>query len=267
MLRFFLLTLLHLLLILPSQWLSQYQGLSLTSRGQHSALPHLRIPSCLFDTDTNTSKKNQSTQPYFHQNVYQDSTIEKRKKNKKGEGILSAESYVRYLKLYARRYGLESSMMLGYSVVKVCRISETLPSTSSLLQGPGTSNFNFDSDRSWIVDSTNESRTADSKENYLLPIESLNSKLNIDNNNHDDNNDNDNKNKNIKKNNFKWEVHYKQLYGDKKGRIFVSYCNSVVVACGKSQIPVTDENLLNTLKGFSGNIINAKNVKNVQGDK
>ena len=111
--------------LLHHQWLSQYQGLTLTSRGQHSALPNLKIPICLFDTNTNikntnldnwkNDRKDSSNNEVRNEN--ENSNKNENKNEFKGEGYLSAESYVRYLGLYARRFCLESYMKLGYTVV------------------------------------------------------------------------------------------------------------------------------------------------------
>ena len=221
--------------LLHHQWLSQYQGLTLTSRGQHSALPNLKIPICLFDTKTNIKNTNPDNRKNDRKdssnnevrNENENSNKNENKNEFKGEGDLSAESYVRYLKLYARRFGLESYMKLGYTVVKVCRAEESLHSTSSQLQGSRTLNSS--------INTSNESRIESFTEKCLL----------------------------LKR--YKWEVHYKQLYGNNKDQIFVNYCNSVVIACGKAQIPVTDENLLTTLKGFAGQVVDAKEIKNIKG--
>ena len=196
-------------------------------------MPFLKIPICLFDTNSNientnsySDNKNNSSNDCSRN---ESKNGNKNEKKIKGEGDLSAESYVRYLRLYARRFGLDSCMKLGCSVVKVCRAGESLHSPSSQLQGSRTSNSS--------VTKSNESKIEDFSDNSLA----------------------------LKKCKYKWEVHYKQLYGNNKNQIFVNYCNSVVIACGKSQMPVTDENLLHTLKGFSGKVLDAKEIKNIKG--
>lgn len=199
--------------------------MTLTSRGQHSALPHLKIPDCLFDTKipperdgtqisrnlNSTNTKNHILFPNENENYHSSKGNEKQNynsKNKRSEKELSAESYVRYLRMYARRFGLDSTMRLGCSVVKVSR----LPATSVC----------------------GESAGGVSTVGYP-PRDDM------------------------------WEVQYSftDINGERKLAVLYSKC--VVVACGKAQIPISDHNLTEALKGFSGQTVYAKDVKDIEG--
>jgi hypothetical protein len=61
-----------------------------------------------------------------------------------------------------------------------------------------------------------------------------------------------------------WEIQYVDNSGDKPIEV-TAICHSIVVACGKAQVPVTDHQLLQTLEGYTGQVKDARDVKNVEG--
>ena len=131
-------------------------------------------------------------------------------------------------------------MKLGCEVVKVCKCEKG--------RVPDCSSGNILSNSNNVL--TNSNTNTESKTNAAKNV-ILNSNLNLHNN--------DNKNYE-----YEWEVHYKQLYGPKKGEIFITLSHSIVVACGKAQVPVSDNRLLEKLKGFEGKVVCARDVKNIQ---
>jgi hypothetical protein len=169
---------------------------------------------------------------------------------------LSAESYVRYLKMYARRYGLERHMQLGCSVVKVIQ--------SDVCLGEGEGDV--------------ESQCVGSEGSHEKTFTSYPSDVSI------DRGYTRNQNKNISPSSssstsstFKggsergserglgWEVHYTYSTPSGARGIAVTHCRCVVVACGKAQLPATDPHLMNILKGYTGYTVNAKDVKDLEG--
>ena len=229
-------------MIFVAKWLTQYQGLSLTSRGQHSALPHLKIPKCLFDVQNNDPTKKDHDLPRNQPsdikiNNYSDNNPKDRNGNgdgkTSGDGELTAESYVRYLKLYARRYGLESSMNLGCSVVKVCRAGKGMSHSMSSQRHGGDIGVGVN-DGGVGYTNTYHNDTAHTTHTSELEGEG-------------------------------WEVHVVEnnsISGEIK---YVINSRCVVVACGKSQVPSIDPLLSAALKGYTGHIVNAKDVKDIAG--
>jgi hypothetical protein len=198
--------------------------LTLTSRGQHSALPHLRIPDCLFDTKSTPSRTGTQTssRPINSgdvenhctplKNEYEDTSLKNVVEGKnKAEKELTAESYVRYLRMYARRFGLDSTMRLGCSVVKVSHLSTPNVVCGEEGEGVGGTKGGFP------------------------PSSDL------------------------------WEIQYSYISNNGARELAVLYSKCVVVACGKAQIPIIDEGLIDALKGFSGQTVYAKDVKDIEG--
>jgi hypothetical protein len=200
--------------------------LTLTSRGQHSALPHLKIPDCLFDTKSTPSRtgtrtfsrplnsKNRDVENHHTplQNENEDTSLKNvNEGNNKAEKELTAESYVRYLRMYARRFGLDSTMRLGCSVVKVSHLS-----TPNVVCGE-------------------EGEGVGGSKGGIPPLSDL------------------------------WEIQYSYISNNGARELAVLYSKCVVVACGKAQIPIIDEGLTDALNGFSGQTVYAKDVKDIEG--
>lgn len=202
--------------------------MTLTSRGQHSALPYLRIPDCLFDTKTTPSRTGTRTDSGLlnSKNTDLKKQIPLQNKSdivswgkaneglKKAEKELTAESYVRYLRMYARRFGLDSAMKLGCSVVKVSRVSAQ-KAVSGKGEGGG--------------------EDVGGNKGGTPPLTDL------------------------------WEIQYSYINNTGIRELAVLYSKYVVVACGKAQIPITDKGLTKALEGFSGQTVYAKDVKDIEG--
>ena len=269
----------------PEQWLSQYEGLSLTSRGQHSALPHLRIPSCLFDTETKAAGRskgsgnvlNDDNSSSHYGNIHKtpssapssSSSSSTKSDHAHAQKQLSAESYVRYLKMYARRYGLERHMQLGCSVVKViqsdvCQGEGEGDVESQCVGSEGCHEKTF---TSFTGDNSNDKGYTRNQNRNMPSSPSSSSSSST-----------------LKRGSEKglergierwsergserglgWEVHYTYLTPTGARGIAVTHCRCVVVACGKAQLPATDPHLMNILKGFTGYTVNAKDVKDLEG--
>jgi hypothetical protein len=208
--------------------------LTLTSRGQHSALPYLRIPDCLFDTKTTPSRTGTRTSSGLLNSKNTDLTKQIPLQNnsdiiswgkaneglKKAEKELTAESYVRYLRMYARRFGLDSAMKLGCSVVKVSRLSaQKAVCDKGEGQGGGEG----------------EGGDVGGNKGVTPPLTDL------------------------------WEIQYSYINNTGIRELAVIYSKFVVVACGKAQIPITDKGLTKALEGFSGQTVYAKDVKDIEG--
>ena len=261
--------------VTPAQWLSQYEGLSLTSRGQHSALPHLHIPSCLFDTETKSLGRsngdmtgkgsedvllNGDNNSSHYGNIHKmpspppPSSPSMKREHARAQKQLSAESYVRYLKMYARRYGLERHMQLGCSVVKAFQ--------SDVCKGEGGGEGDVESqyansegshDKAFTSCTADDSNDRGNARNQSRNMPSSSSLL---------------PSSTLKRGSERgsgWEVHYTYLTPSGVRGIAVTHCKCVVVACGKAQLPTTDPHLMNILKGYTGYIVNAKDVKDLEG--
>ena len=202
--------------------------MTLTSRGQHSALPYLRIPDCLFDTKTTPSRTGTRTSSGLLNSKntdlknqvplqYKSDIVSWGKANEglnKAEKELTAESYVRYLRMYARRFGLDSAMKLGCSVVKVSRMS-----AQKAVCGKGEGG----------------GEDVGGNKGGTPPLTDL------------------------------WEIQYSYINDTGIRELAVLYSKYVVVACGKAQIPITDKGLTKALEGFSGQTVYAKDVKDIEG--
>ena len=202
--------------------------MTLTSRGQHSALPYLRIPDCLFDTKTTPSRTGTRTSSGLLNSKNTDLKNQVPLQNKsdivswgkaneglnKTEKELTAESYVRYLRMYARRFGLDSAMKLGCSVVKVSRMS-----AQRAVCGKGEGG----------------GEDVGGNKGGTPPLTDL------------------------------WEIQYSYINNTGIRELAVLYSKYVVVACGKAQIPITDKGLTKALEGFSGQTVYAKDVKDIEG--
>ena len=177
--------------------------------------------------------------------------------------------------MYARRFGLQPHMMLGYSVVKVCR--RTTDSTRTTDTRTTDKTGTVGTSGAWTTDT----RTTDTR-TRLTTGSMVDKELDS-----DDVISNDNSSSSSSSSDgddYEWEVHYKKVNSwgntntnddnnynnnnenNNENQIFITYCHSVVVACGRAQIPVTDEGLKGALSGFSGPIINAKDVKDIKGE-
>jgi hypothetical protein len=130
------------------------------------------------------------------------------------EKELTAESYVRYLRMYARRFGLDSTMKLGCSVVKVAHLS-----TPAVVCG----------------EDEGAGGNIGGSKGGILPLSDL------------------------------WEIQYSYNNNDGVRELAVLYSKFIVVACGKAQIPIIDDGLTEALKGFSGERVYAKDVKDIEG--
>lgn len=241
------------------QWLSQYEGLSLTSRGQHSALPHLRIPSCLFDVTTKApDERNGDTTVAPCENAMNDVSFRNNSsvKGAYAEKQLSAESYVRYLKMYARRYGLERHMKLGCSVVKV--VQSRFFTAEGDVESQCVSGEDSHSSSSSYIHADDDSNGYylgnPRKGNSNITISSLSSTGGKDRGRYRG-----------RDSGLVWEVHY--TYSNPSGArvAAVTHCRCVVVASGKAQLPATDPYLTDILKGYTGHTVNAKDVKDLKG--
>ena len=202
--------------------------MTLTSRGQHSALPYLRIPDCLFDTKTTPSRTGTRTSSGLLNSKNTDLKNQVPLQNKsdivswgkaneelkKAEKELTAESYVRYLRMYARRFGLDSAMKLGCSVVKVSPMS---------------------AQRAVCGKSEGGGEDVGGNKGGTPPLTDL------------------------------WEIQYSYINNTGIRELAVFYSKYVVVACGKAQIPITDKGLTKALEGFSGQTVYAKDVKDIEG--
>lgn len=270
----------------PEQWLSQYEGLSLTSRGQHSALPHLRIPSCLFDTDTKPQGRrrediaakgredvlNGDENSSHYGNIHKipssasasppssSASSSMKSGHAHAQKQLSAESYVRYLKMYARRYGLERHMQLGCSAVKVIQSDVCIGEGEGDVESQcvGSEGSHEKTFTSYTGDESNDRGYTRNQNRNISPSSSPSPSSSS--------------SSSLKRGQYRgsdrgsgWEVHYTYSTPSGARGIAVTHCRCVVVACGKAQLPATDPHLMNILKGYTGYTVNAKEVKDLEG--
>lgn len=176
------------------------------------------------------------------------------------EKQLSAESYVRYLKMYARRYGLECHMKLGCSVVKVVQ--------SGVLTAEG------DLERQCISGGDGHSSSSSSSSPCIHADDDSNGyslgnarkgNSNITNSSLSSAGGKDRGRDRGRGSGLGWEVHY--TYSTPSGArvAAVTHCRCAVVASGKAQLPATDPHLTDILKGYTGYTVNAKDVKDLKG--
>jgi hypothetical protein len=176
-------------------------------------------------------------------------------KSEHAQKQLSAESYVRYLKMYARRYGLERHMQLGCSVIKVIQSDVCTREREGDVESQYVGEGSHDKDKtftSYTGDNSSDRRNTRNQNRDMPSSPSPSSSLK------------GGSDKGLDRVSG-WEVHYTYLTPSGARGIAVTHCRCVVVACGKAQLPATDPNLMNILKGYTGYTVNAKDVKDLEG--
>ena len=180
------------------------------------------------------------------------------------EKQLSAESYVRYLKMYARRYGLERHMKLGCSVIKVVK-SHVLTAEGDVerqcVSGEDSHSSSSSSSSSCIHadDDSNGHYLKNARNGNINVTTSYLSSTGSKDSNRGRGSDRG------RDGGLGWEVHYTYSTPSGAGVVAVTHCRCVVVASGKAQLPATDPHLTDILKGYTGYTVNAKDVKDLKG--
>lgn len=228
-------------------------------------MPHLAIPSCLFDVSAKAPDEiNWDTTVTRCESAMNDDSFRNNYSSVKGayaEKQLSAESYVRYLKMYARRYGLERHMKLGCSVVKVVQshvVTEEGDVERQCVSGEDSHSSSSSSSSSSCIHADDDSNNC-----YFGNARKVNS--NITTSFLSSTGGKDRGRGRERDSGLGWEVHY--TYSTPSGArvAAIIHCRCVVVAGGKAQLPATDPHLMESLKGYTGYTVNAKDVKDLKG--